>query len=182
MELHHKEIVKLLKRLTLVFPHPKQSKETIELYADHLEDLSLYAIREAVDHHIRYSKWFPRISELRAVGSRFVGYEPRFQLFADDELIRKVWALEHAFYHEGEFDLEAWTELAEQFEADDRIEQAEAIRKRLPHYQQTHAKWMAEEEEEDEDWDEQEEDQAGLEEDQREPVEKTPELRGVLEY
>jgi hypothetical protein len=182
MDTHRKEIVKLLKRLALAFPRPEPSKETIALYVEHLESLSLYAIRKAVDHHIRYSKWFPRISELREVGSRFVGYEPGFQLFADDELIRKVWALEHAFYHEGEFDLEAWTELAEQFEADDRIEWAEAIRKRLPHYQQTHAEWLAEEEEEDEDWDELEEDQVEQEEDQREPEEKTQELRGVLEY
>ena len=176
MDKHRKEIVKLLKRLALAFPRPEPSKETIALYVEQLEDLSVYAIRKAVDHHIRYSKWFPKISELREVGSRFVGYEPRFPVFSYDELNKKVWALEYAFFHEGEFDLEAWNQLIEQFEAEDRICRAESIRKRLPTYQQTYAEWLAEDEAEEEKI------RAAEEEDQREPEEKIPELQGVLEY
>ena len=176
MNYHRGQIIKQLDRLILAFPRPELSKETIALYADHLEDLSLYGIREAVEHHIRHSKWFPRISELREAGLRFVGYEPLYPIFSLDVLIKKFWALEDALYHKGEFDLEAWNQLIKEFEAEDRICRAESIRRKLPDYQEIHAELMALDELGEE------ENQSEQEEDQREPEEKIPELRGALEY
>jgi hypothetical protein len=69
-----KEIAAILKILVSAYPDKKLPEETYQLYVTELCDLPFDLLKLAVHEHIQKSPWFPRVSDLRHIARREVGF------------------------------------------------------------------------------------------------------------
>lgn len=54
-------------KLSRVFPESAPSEQAVEIYRDRLARLTNEQFVVAVNHHLDFGKWFPKISELLAI-------------------------------------------------------------------------------------------------------------------
>jgi hypothetical protein len=131
------EILSILENLLHAFPGQKISRDTFQVYIDHLSDIHPRLLRMCADNLIAKSTWFPRLSEIRAEAARIVGphmvsvWEP-----PQNYLMVRFHELENQFFHHRILDPEAWIALAEEFARCDRPYSAEGARRRLTIFQQ----------------------------------------------
>ena len=131
------EILSFLENLLHAFPGQKISRDTFQVYIDHLSDIHPYLLQRCADNFIAKSTWFPRVSEIRAEAARIVGphmvsaWEPPKNL-----LMVRFHELENQFFHHRILDPDAWINLAKEFERRDRPYSAEGSRRRLAIFQQ----------------------------------------------
>ena len=120
------------------YPNQGVSRETVEIYVRMLEDIPADLLWQAAESHLANSNYFPRIAELRSQAARLAGTD-RFASVspaaAPDLLAVRAQDLEDDFYADRTLDVQAWLDLAEEFDKADRPHRALHTRKKLAAFQ-----------------------------------------------
>jgi hypothetical protein len=131
------EILSILENLLHAFPGQKISRNTLQIYVDHLSDIHPRLLQMCADNLVASATWFPRISDIRAEAAKIVGSHwvstwqpPQNYLWA------RYRQLEHQFWHHRILDPDAWIDLANSFERRDQPFSATGARRRLKIFQQ----------------------------------------------
>ena len=127
------EILDNLERLTYAYPSQKLERQTLEVYLEKLADIPGYLLERAVDKHIKSSKWFPRVAELRDTATDLAHTQDFSSLPSEtvDGLRAEALNLEDSFYRDLYLDEAAWRKLASAFELAGRGHAAGHIRHKL---------------------------------------------------
>jgi hypothetical protein len=131
------EILSVLETLLHAYPGQNYSRESFQVYINHLSDIHPRLLDMCAENLISKSTWFPRVSEIRAEASRIVGshmistWRP-----PQNYLMARFYELENQFFHHHILDPAAWNELADEFERRDRPYSAAGARQRLATFQQ----------------------------------------------
>jgi hypothetical protein len=131
-------LASILQRLALAYPEKRLDKATLQIYQQELSDIPPGLLEQAVKRHIRTSPWFPHISDLRLAAHKLSGSSDFASLPASgtDFLALEAKQLEDQYFHQGEFDPEAWERLAVKLERVSRPYKAEEVRQKARHIQQ----------------------------------------------
>lgn len=124
------EILSLL-RLVAEYYGQEVNETQARLWLRLLELYPAPVIEKAVVAHIKRSKWFPKVSEIRDLCAELNpsnGYRV-------DSLVGELLQLENAFYEARQLDPPAWERLARRFERVGRTERAANTRQRLANLQ-----------------------------------------------
>lgn len=127
------EILDNLERLAYAYPGQKLERQTLEVYLEKLADIPGYLLERAVDEHIKSSKWFPRVAELRDTAADLAHTRNFSSLPSDpvDGLRAVALNLEEGFYRDLYLDEVAWRKLAGAFELAGREYAAGHLRRKL---------------------------------------------------
>lgn len=131
------EILSVLETLLHAYPGQNYSRESFQVYINHLSDIHPRLLEMCSDNLISKFTWFPRVSEIRAEASRIVGsHMISTWIPPQNYLMARFYELEKQFFHQGILDSAAWLSLANEFECRDRPYSAEGARQRLATFQQ----------------------------------------------
>jgi hypothetical protein len=134
----HIQIINTLKRLDHAYRRKPPPEDIVRLYIQHLGDIPIQVLNEAVQEHILDSEWYPRISQLRLRAAKIVGLE-KFDsrvICLQDPMIVEARRLVDLFFQDGHLDPAEWNALADKFDDQDLPYRAEHTRQRLAAYQQ----------------------------------------------
>lgn len=131
-------LASILQRLALAYPEKRLDRATLQVYQQELADIPLGLLEQAVKRHIHTSPWFPHISDLRLAAQKLSGSQDFASLPAasTDFLALEAKQLEDRYFHQGEFNLEAWERLAVKLERVQRPYRAEEVRQKARHIQE----------------------------------------------
>ena len=127
------DILDNLERLAYAYPGQKLERQTLEVYLEKLADIPGYLLERAVDEHVKSSKWFPRVAELRDTAADLAQTRDFSLLSGEpvDGLRAEALNLEEGFYRDLNLDEAAWRKLAGAFELAGREHAAGHIRHKL---------------------------------------------------
>lgn len=135
------EVFAILEELIAAYPEKALSKNTLDLYFSHLQDIPGITLAAAAGNHIRTSPWFPKIAELRQGAAKLAGVVLFDDHYAEGNghraLVGAELDLQEAFFRGEKLDVEAWDKLIQGYEEEGYHECAERSRKRLAHYKRT---------------------------------------------
>ena len=133
------DTLSILKRIARAYPEKRLEEDTLLVYLEELADIPAPLLAQAASHHIRTSTYFPRVSELRQAAQQLAG-TPQFTNLHEpgvDFLDLEAYHLENVYFKQGEFDAQAWSRLASQFENVGRLHRAIELRQKAQHIQES---------------------------------------------
>lgn len=135
------EVFAILEELIAAYPEKALSKNTLDMYFSHLQDIPGVTLAAAAREHVRTSPWFPKIAELRQGAAKLAGAVLLDNHYAEGNghrsLVGAELDLQEAFFHGEELDVAAWEKLIRGYEEEGYNECAEQSRRRLAHYKRT---------------------------------------------